>query len=215
MKKLIFLFLFSILTFSFAQSNAAAIKLGFYKPSATDGGFIIGYEGGKHIDEALDVCWSVDWFKKDFEDTSALGDSTSINGNLHGDDSKLLAETTIYSFPVMLSLTAKFPLANKTKWFLTGGFGAEMLYASYHKFADGVVDEEWEHELAFDWNWRLGAGILYNLGTYSELFFETTWHYSVPSFDYEFENEDGDTFTGTREYDMMGILARVGVRYYF
>ena len=216
MKKMILVFLLATLTVSFAQSNAAAIKLGFFSPSAVDGtGFIIGYEGGKHIDEALDVCWSVDWFSKEWEDKDAEGNAENNIPGLNGDTYKAISNTSINDIPVMFSITAKFPINNKTKWFLTGGLGAEILLASYHSYDEtiGGVEEDKvtdEYEVAVDWNWRAGAGVLYNLGQRSELFGEVTFHYSLPSFSY-----DVNDIPYEREYDMKGILGRVGVRYYF
>ena len=216
MKKMIFLILLTALTFSFAQNNAAAIKLGFFSPSAVDGtGFIIGYEGGKHIDEALDVCWSVDWFSKEWEDKDAEKNTETNIPGLEGDTYKEISNTSINDIPIMFSITAKFPINNKTKWFLTGGLGAEILLASYHSYDNTIEGEETDkitdkYKVAVDWNWRAGAGVLYNLGQRSELFGECTFHYSIPSYTFE---ENGVEFK--REYDMKGILGRVGVRYYF
>ena len=207
MKKIVFLLLLTTLTYSFSQSNAAAIKIGFFSPSAVDGtGFIIGYEGGKHIDEALDVCWSVDWFSKEWEDKDAKEVAQQIPG-LEPSEHTKLSETSINDFPVMFSITAKFPINQKTKWFLTGGLGAEILIATYNVYV-GEIEEE--VEVAVDWNWRAGLGVLYNLGQSSELFGECTFHYSLPSYSY-----DQNDLEIEREYDMKGILGRVGVRYYF
>lgn len=214
MKKILVTFLALIAVSAYGQSNAAAIKLGFFTPKAAETGFIIGYEQGRHIDDNLDVAVSIDWFKKDFEDTkSASSDSSQING-LTPSDFETLSETTIYEFPVMVSITAKFPLTPKAKAYATGGFGAEMLYASYHAPDDnGKVKSE--KVFAFDWNWRLGGGALYQLGEKSEVFGELVFHYSVPSFDYDVKDANNVNHPMTREYDMYGLLGRVGVRFYY
>jgi hypothetical protein len=44
----------------------------------------------------------------------------------------------------------------------------------------------------------------------SEVLAEVGYHYSKPSYEYEDNNR-----TFTREYDMSGILTRVGVRFFF
>jgi hypothetical protein len=50
------LLLFLILSSnSIAQWGTAAIKLGHFSPSAAESGFIIGYEGGKYIDESFSL----------------------------------------------------------------------------------------------------------------------------------------------------------------
>lgn len=206
MKKMIIGMLLLVTFLTYGQSNAGAIKFGFYKPSATDAGFIIGMEYGKHVDENLDVCLSVDWFKKDMVEKDYADDVDSSHPDLDDEVYDKLSESTIYDFPVMLNLTAKFPINPKFKWFLSGGFGAEMLYYSYNKFeADDKYDEK--SEFAFDFNWRLGSGVMYNLGRNSEIFGEFTYHYSKPSYEIDDYKEV--------EVDMSGILGRCGVRYFF
>ncbi len=198
------------LTLNARGMNAGAIKLGLYAPSATEAGFIIGGEYGRKIDEALDVCFSFDMFHKEFDDNKAYKDTTAFDGNVQFNDLEKLAQTTVYDFPLMVSLTAKFPINNRLKWFLTGGFGAEMLYASYYRLVDNNDKSPKEETgFAFDWNWRIGAGALYQLGSYSEIFLEFTYHISEPSYEYKLKGK-----TYERIYDMNGILSRVGVRYY-
>lgn len=53
MKRLIILFILVNNLSAFGQWNTGAVKLGYFNPSATEGGFIIGFEGGKHIDKFL------------------------------------------------------------------------------------------------------------------------------------------------------------------
>lgn len=210
MKKLL-VALVALIAFSAnAQQNAAAIKLGFFTPKAAETGFIIGYEQGRHIDDNLDVAVSFDWYKKKFNDENVKAAVDVIPG-LTGTDKEKLSETTINDFPIMVSITAKFPVAPKVKAYATGGFGGELLFATYQTYT-GKIEEK--TETAFDWNWRLGGGALYQLGQNSEIFGELVFHYSVPSYEYE-QTVGTTTSTLTREYDMYGVLGRVGVRYYF
>jgi hypothetical protein len=211
MKKYLFIAV-AVMMFSLTgQQKIGAIKAGMMFPQACEGGFDLGIEYGLHIDTNLDVSLSLDWFKKEFEDKDAKGEYEEIPG-LTADQLVKLSETTIYDFPLMVAVTAKFPFTDKVKWFATGALGAEMLYASYNTFDGDEMDEK--SELAFDFNWRLGGGAIYNLGQRSEVFGEIAYHYSKPS--YEYEDEIGGTeYTLEREYDMSGILSRVGVRFFF
>lgn len=218
MRKYVIFILLIISSLMFAQSNAAAIKVGGFAPSAIDGmGFIIGYEGGKHIDENLDVCWSFDWFKKEYEDDSAAKKiSEEFGGFVSADEKKKLAETTVYDFPIMFSVTAKFPIARKVKIFLNGGMGAELLYINYYQVSGTVSGEAEEAtDWATSWNWRIGTGALYQLGQKSEFFGEFTWHSSKPKYEWDGKNALGQEATYERSYDMSGIMLRAGVRYYF
>ncbi|HQO09594.1 MAG TPA: outer membrane beta-barrel protein [Clostridiales bacterium] len=195
----------------YGQQKIGSIKAGMFFPQACDGGFDLGVEYGLHIDTNLDVSLSLDWFKKEFEDKDAKGEYEEIPG-LSADDLVKLSKTTIYDFPLMVAVTAKFPFNDKIKWFATGALGAEMLYASYNTYNQDDISEE--SELAFDFNWRLGGGAIYNLGQRSEVFGEIAYHYSKPSYDYE-DDIGGTSMTVEREYDMSGILSRLGVRFFF
>ncbi|NOR45819.1 MAG: outer membrane beta-barrel protein [Candidatus Delongbacteria bacterium] len=208
MKKITMLIVLLAIMSIYAQGKIGAIKAGLFKPGACDAGFDLGIEYGLHIDTNLDVAIEMGWFKKDYEDEDFEKEYENVPG-LVGADMAQLSETTIYDFPLMVLVTAKFPINFKYKWFATGGLGAEMLYASYNTF-----DDDTKHELAFDFNWRLGGGMIYNLGERSEVLMEVGYHYSKPSYEYE-DNISGTDVTFKREYDMSGILGRVGVRFFF
>ena len=51
MKKLFLLLFLSVSGLMVAQDNFGTVKFGMYNPSASDAGFIIGYEGGWYIDD--------------------------------------------------------------------------------------------------------------------------------------------------------------------
>ncbi|MCK5759894.1 MAG: outer membrane beta-barrel protein [Candidatus Delongbacteria bacterium] len=208
MKKITIITILIAIMSMYSQGKIGAIKAGMFFPGACEGGFDLGVEYGLHIDTNLDVAVEMGWFKKDFEDEDIKDEYESIPG-LTADDLRVLSETTIYDFPVMVMVTAKFPINFNYKWFATGGLGAEMLYASYN-----TMDDDGKYELAFDFNWRLGGGIIYNLGERSEVLAEVGYHYSKPSYEYE-DDYAGNTYTFKREYDMSGILGRVGVRFFF
>jgi|YNPMSStandDraft_2_1061718.scaffolds.fasta_scaffold00017_1 hypothetical protein len=211
MKKiLIIVFIIFANSLFFAQ-NAAAIKLGFFNPNVTDGGFIIGFEGGKRIDEALDICYSIDWFKKNYTDKKFSAKVEQFV-NIPGVDYELVGKTSLNSFPLMLSITAKIPLTPIIKPYLTGGFGGEMLVITYR---DYVNPKKSKGEVAFDFNWRAGAGVIYVIGSKSNLFGEITYHNSMPSFDYEVKDTNGNKRLFERVYDMRGLMIRMGVRYWY
>jgi len=148
------IFAFSI----YAQQKIGAIKAGMFFPQACDGGFGIGLEYGLHIDKNLDVALGLDWFKKEFTDKEYVGDVEDLDGYIDGTQYSNLGDVTIYDFPLMLSVTAKFPIGQTAKWFATGGLGAEMLYASLTAYDEDEQDTVEESVLAFDFNWRLGGG---------------------------------------------------------
>ncbi|QQS38127.1 MAG: hypothetical protein IPM56_09390 [Ignavibacteriales bacterium] len=210
MKKIFGALLIILSANSFAQHGAAAIKLGHFNPSAADGGFIIGYEGSHFVDSRLLFGWSIDWFHKNYVDKKLVSqfNEIGVGGNL----SELRAKTNLHDFPLMINLTVKFPVGPLVDIFGTGGIGAEVLLINYRDFQD---PDESEFKAAFDFNWRLGMGLLYIVGKRSEVFVELGYHSSAPSWEYDVTDSFGTQRTFEREYDMSALMARLGFRFYY
>jgi len=212
MKKLVLMFLFVSFTAINAQYNSAAIKLGYFSPSVSDGGFIIGYEGGKYIDENFRIGWSADWFHKEYIDKSLVGEFNEIPGSLDYTVNELRAETNIHQIPLMGTMTASFPVAPRWKAFVTASLGLDILLIVYNSYENPSEDDI---HGAFDFAWRLGGGASYQLGRRSEIFGEIVYHNSTPSWTYDVVDGNGRKHTFEREFDMSGFLTRVGVRFYY
>jgi hypothetical protein len=195
----------------FAQWNTAAIKFGVFNPSAADGGFIIGYEGGPFVDNGFSFGWSIDWFHRDYVDKKLVAEFNDYYGIGRGSINELRAKTNLHDFPLMLNATAKFPVSPFVKMFLTGGIGGEVLLIHYRNFQN---PDESEFQAAFDFNWRAGIGLVYELGYRSEIFGELSYHRSMPSWTYEVEEQGYKRFF-EREFDMSGMMARIGFRFYY
>ena len=211
MKKLFFLILFSVSLPIFAQGNAAAIKLGSFSPGATDAGFIIGYEGGKYIDQNFNFGWSIDWFHKNYVDKTLVESFNEIYG-ISGGINELRAQTNLHDIPLMINATLKFPVAPRTKIYVTGAIGAEILIVDYRNFEN---PDDNELKGAFDFNWRFGFGGAYNIGPRSEVLLEMNYHNSEPSWTYEIDSPTIGKRTFERIYDMSGIMFRAGFRFYY
>ena len=213
MKTFILLLFFSISTATYAQWGMGAIKIGHFSPSATDGGFIIGFEGGRAIDRNLSIGVSLDWFHKDFVDKQLVHNLDDIYGLGGGSINVLRAQTNLHDLPLMLNLTASFPAGSYVNFFVTGGVGAEVLLISYSNFQDPGKDE---FQSAFDLNWSLGTGLSYMLGRRSDIFGELSYHASQPGWQYEaYDPVTNRKETFERSFDMSGMMFRVGIRFYY
>lgn len=211
MKKIIVM---SILFISgtFAQWNTGAVKLGYFNPAATDGGLIIGFEGGKHIDRYLSWNWSLDWFHQNYVDKKLVNELDQYYPGAVGEVNELRAATNIHDFPLMIGLTARFPMTRTSQFYLTGGIGAEMLLINYRNFQNPIDDN---FKAAFDFNWRVGIGAAFAIGPRSEFFGELTYHESNPSWTCESDNYYYPSAILERSYDMSGIMTRVGIRFFY
>lgn len=211
MKKIYYLLFIALISIIPAQDNGAAIKLGYFNPSATDGGFIIGYEGNRYIDEYFNIGWSIDWFNKNYTDQSLVNEFNNIYG-IHANENELRAKTNLHNIPLMFTATASFPTGPRARTYITGGVGAEVLLIYFRNFTNPDDDEF--HAL-FDFSWRIGVGMLYELGSRSDVFGELAYHNSKPSWDYEVTDSQGNKHIFIREFDMSGIMFRVGVKFLF
>lgn len=212
MNKLIIIFLLLFTSISFSQLNSASIKLGYFNPTATNGGFIIGYEGGKIIDERLNFGWSIDWFHSNYVDKRLASEFNQIYPIGIGETNELRAKTNLHEFPILLNFRGEFPIAPLTRFYATGGVGLEFLLINYRNFQRPDDDEL---KAAFDFSWRIGAGILYRIGSRSEVFSQLDYHSSEPSWEYEVKDNTFGKKIFERSFDMSGVMMRAGLRFFF
>ncbi|MCF8265719.1 MAG: hypothetical protein K9I71_07245 [Ignavibacteriales bacterium] len=215
MKKMIVLLLLIFLVSysnTEAQRNFASVKIGYFDPSATDGGFILGYQGGKYIDDFLDIGWSVDWFNKNYVDKDLADQFQSAGSSLNEEINELRAKTNLHDFPVMFNAIAYFQAGRKINVYVNGALGADILLVFYRNYQNPSDDEM---RFAFDFSWRLAGGVAYELGKKSELVAELSYHSTEPSWTYEVDDPAFGKKTFERLYDMSGVALKVGIKYYY
>ena len=195
-----------------AQSKFSSVKLGMFSPGATESGFVIGYEGGWYVDDNFLVGYSADWFNKNYVDqqfVSQINDIYGPNSSLN----ELRAKTNLHSLPVMGTITGNWSIAPRARAYVTGAAGLEVLLVFYRDYANPNDDK---FQGAYDFCWRLGFGMMYELGRRSDLIAEISYHSSKPSWQYEVRDAStGIRHTFERSYDMSGVMMRVGFRFYF
>ncbi len=212
MRKL-YLILITLPLITFAQHKVGAVKFGMYTPSATESGFIIGYEGGWYIDDNFMIGFSADWFHKSYVDSRLVAEYNDFFGHINSELNELRAKTNLHSIPVMFSIQASHPIAPHANVFFTAAAGVNALLIFYRNYEHPEDDE---FQSAFDFAWRLGGGVSYELGRRSDVFAELTFHGSKPSWEYEVKDPlTNRTRIFERSFDMNGIMMRVGFRFYF
>ena len=213
MKKIILLILIFSPLIILAQQRSSTIKLGNFSPGATEKGFVIGYEGSKYIDGNFDIGWSIDWFHKNYVDQTLVSEYNEYYGYFESELNEIRAKTNLHSIPVLFNMKAKFPMAPRISAYVTGGIGVEGLLIFYRNYQ--FPDDD-EFDAAFDFNWRLGMGFAFQLGRRSDIIAELTYHSSSPSYSYEID----DPYVGykrklERVFDMSGLMARIGFKFYY
>jgi hypothetical protein len=205
MKKIFLIILFAP-CLMLAQIHYSTIKLGVYGPSATSAGFILGYEGGWYVDDNFIMGFSLDWFNKNYVDGNLVQDFNSIPG-VDSKLNELRATTNLNSFPLMCTATGSWPIAPRTRAFVTGSVGLEILFISYRDYDNPYNSDS---KVASDFCWNLGGGVMYELGRRTDGIIELTYHNSNPSWQYTVNDRIFE-----RSYDMSGFMLRAGLRFYF
>ena len=72
----------------------------------------------------------IDWFNKNYVDKTLVESFDEVYG-VSGDINELRESTNLHDFPLMINITAKFPVAPKAKIYGTGGVGVEVLIINY------------------------------------------------------------------------------------
>lgn len=208
-RNMLMLFLVLISFTMYSQEKGATIKLGYYNPGVSDGGFIIGGQWVKEIDENLGMGISIDWFKKNYIDQKLANEYK--NSSTLGSDYELKATTNLYSFPAQYFVNVKVLDREKYDVYLTAGLGLDFLFINYKSYQTPIKDEM---KAAVDFSWRVGTGIVVPLGSKSDIIGEIAYHSSNPSWNYEVI--DGVTKkTFERSYDMSGLMFRMGIKFYY
>ncbi|MCE1189041.1 MAG: hypothetical protein LWX56_07855 [Ignavibacteria bacterium] len=207
MKKYIFLFLLFGIS-AFGQKSSSIIRLGYFDPKVSDGGFIIGYNWQRHIDERFDIGFEMDWFRKSYTDQKLVEEFMKFTDP--GVDYEVLAKTSMHDFPLQFTMAVNFPLPRDLSLFAECGLGFDLLFVNYRSYTNPTDDNL---KVAADFNRRLGVGCIYPLGSKSDLIFSLNYHAAEPSWDYEVTDRANVKHIITRKYDMSGVMARLGIRF--
>lgn len=201
---------------SFAQNKTALIKLGYYSPEATNGGLVLGYQGAKAIDENFEYGWSFDWFNKNYVDKKLVKEF-ELAGFPNSELNELRAKTNVHNIPIMLSLTGKYRLDRRFDVYVSGSFGVDVLLIFYRSYQNPEDDDL---KIAGDFAYMFSVGGITSIGSRSEFLAELSYFSAEPGWQYEVETVSSITNTKTKKvfervFDMSGIMARIGFKFYY
>ncbi|PIW69249.1 MAG: hypothetical protein COW08_08135 [Ignavibacteriales bacterium CG12_big_fil_rev_8_21_14_0_65_30_8] len=214
MKKNLFIAIIIILSSSslFSQTKTGTIKLGVFNPSATNAGFILGYETGWYIDHTFTSGLSIDWFNKNYIDQNLVSEFDNFFGP-NSSLNQLRAKTNLHAIPIMGNITGSWPIAPKTRAYVTGAVGAEILLIFYRNYDN---PDNNEFQAAVDFAWKIGAGVSYELGERSDGLIEIAYNNSEPSWQFDVKDAtSGKSKVFERRFDLSGIMIRLGFKFYF
>ncbi len=212
--KVVFLFVVCLSIVGLTQNRLAVVRLGYYAPAVTDGGFIIGAQWVQEIDENLQMGFSVDWFNKTYTDQRLVNEYNAFDNTpaSYGTTNELRAKTNLNLFPVQYGVYLNFPLQRDIKIYATGSLGLDFLIINYRSYTNPSNDET---KVAVDFCWQVGVGVKYPLGRRSDVLAEISYHQSEPSWQYDVMDNAGKKKVFERSYDLSGFMIRAGVRFYY
>jgi hypothetical protein len=119
--------------------------------------------------------------------------------------------------PIVFSLTGRYSVNRNFDVYVSGGFGVDVLLIFYRSYQNPDEDNL---KIAGDFAYVLSVGGIAPIGSRSEILAELTYHSSMPSWQYEVETVSPITNVKTkkvfeRAFDMSGIMARIGFKFYY
>jgi len=91
----------------FAQYGSSTIRFIYFNPSATDGGFIFGYQGAKYFYADFNIGWRLDWFHKSYIDQKLVAEFTNFYGIPNSSINELHAKTHYFDIPAIFNICGK------------------------------------------------------------------------------------------------------------
>ena len=147
-----------------------SIKLGYFGPKDSKGGFIIGGMIGSAVDEAVDVGVGVDLFRGGNKKEVVTG-SEKVAG-IEEEASYLDSESSVTLVPVTAEINVKIPATYDLFYTVGGGVGYEFLWTGEREFDSLGKSTESKSRFYHGFHWRINGGILYRLGSRSSLILE-------------------------------------------
>lgn len=201
-KLLLFVLLFASFPL-FAQSNSLALKAGYFAPADLKSGAIFGLDYGYIIDESVTILLGCDFFYRSIRDDADLGDAEQLGVKIGKGEH--LSRWTGWHLPLTAKVKVEFPTnEERLRPYAAAGVGYGFTHVSFDKFNN--LNSPSSASLTYDgFVWQVGGGVLYSIGSRSQLLFEAM--YDGASFE---KDEDNNKFT---TLNSSGLIIRGGVNF--
>ncbi|HMA68673.1 MAG TPA: outer membrane beta-barrel protein [Candidatus Mcinerneyibacterium sp.] len=202
MKKItLLLLIFIIFSISiFSLSNNFAFKVGYYFPSELKSGVIWGIDYGYAIDENVSVVLTGDLYYKKIRDITKKGEIEQVG--VKQEIFQKLNEWKGLHIPLTVKFKVKFPVGSyKIKPYGALGIGYGMTHVSFEgtDIGDNNIDDSITYT---GFVWQASGGILYRLGSRSNLVAELMYNGA------KFEKDNENYFT---TLNSSGLVIRTGI----
>jgi hypothetical protein len=201
MKKFLLLFIVVLSFNAFAQSKTVGIKAGYYFPADLKSGMILGFDYGYRIDESVSIMFGTDFYYKSINEDVNYGEAQQLGVKI--EQYQHLSQWIGWHLPFTLKARVEIPIQDEAiKPFATAGLGYGFTHISYENL-------EQKQSASFTYNgfvWQLGGGIMFGLGSKSQLVVEAL--YNGASFDKDVSETRFTTLNSS------GFALRAGINFY-
>jgi hypothetical protein len=201
MKKFLLLFFIAFSLNIYAQTKCVGLKAGYNFPVNLKSGVVFGLDYGYRVDESVSILLGTDFYFKSINEDVSYGDAEQLGVKIS--QAEHLRQWLGWHLPVTLKARIEIPLHEEAiKPFGSAGFGYGVTHISFEKF-----DEHQSASLTYNgFVWQLGGGIMFALGSRSQLMIEAL--YNGASFDKDLSESRYTTLNSS------GVVLRAGINFY-
>jgi opacity protein-like surface antigen len=169
-------------------------------PSELKSGVVWGADYGYVIDENVSLLIGGDLYYRNIRNITKTGEIEDMG--IKQEEFQELSEWTGYHIPITGKFKIKFPMQGyRFKPYGIGGVGFGLTHVSFE--GTDISNENQKDSLTYTgFVWQLGGGILYRIGSKSNLIIEIIYNRA------NFEKENENYFT---TLDSSGLMLRAGI----
>jgi len=213
MKRYLVALLFLMVISGLSADNLMNVRFGFLAPEGAKTGIFGGLSYGSSFDEVVSMDMGFDYFYKGFKEKRKLYEWDTEAGNTEETFKQTSDIKTMY-LPIMLALNIHIPLDHSVKPFFKAGLGWGFLWEDVYVAAipeeePNAHDEIDDTKFYNGFNWTLGAGAKYKLGSKSHVYGEFFYNGGRMKRDIK-KSEYGITWD---EINMSGVGMRLGIEF--
>jgi len=153
------------------EARLYGFRVGYRNPKATQPGFFVGAFYGFVADEAVDFAFGADYFSKKYSRVTEVAAEDFPSG-VHEITVRKELDYSTTILPIYAMITVKMPMNYVTSAFLRGAVGYSFLFNRERNYQDQAEAKRTYRGMT----WQMGGGILYRLGSRSQLEFGVVYH---------------------------------------
>ena len=183
-------------------SNTFSFKVGAYAPADLKAGIIWGADYGYSVDENVSILIGADLYYKNITDREDLGDTEKVGVTL--ETGRYLSEWKGLHLPLTAKVMIEFPMGDYSNFkpFMTAGLGFGFTHISFTDIEESTGDANDESLTYGGFVWQLGGGVLYRIGSRSNLLGEILYNSA------KFEKDEDNGYYTT--LNSSGLIIRAG-----